>query len=172
MVLMKQRRRWNNGGLFGYFKLIENMFHMLSCRRNDHPVWRQILLIFFFVYLITLQLLQFVAVGAVMVTIIIFVNQLQALVLEQGADSEIYQDQIITKTFFATYCFMIFLVTFASVAMPLDRAICYFRITSVILGILMISSSLLWPREQPPQTIPHQHQHLRLVLQNSPYEGS
>ena len=39
-VLMKQRRRWMNGALFGTYKVIANIGAMISCGRNDHPFCR------------------------------------------------------------------------------------------------------------------------------------
>ena len=81
-VLMKQRRRWMNGALFGTYKVILNFFAMVSCGRNDHPWWRQLLMLLFMLYLTTLYLLQFLTVGAMFVTIIIFLDQLLQLLLE------------------------------------------------------------------------------------------
>ena len=143
-VLMKQRRRWMNGALFGTYKVILNFFAMVSCGRNDHPWWRQLLMLLFMLYLTTLYLLQFLTVGAMFVTIIIFLDQLLQLLLELNSDSsfayDLYENGIITKTFFAMYVGMIFLTTFVSVSMPIERAMCYFRIVAIILGILMIAS--------------------------------
>ena len=56
-VLMKQRRRWMNGALFGTASVISNFVHMVSCGRNDHKLWRQILMVLFMIYMITLYLL-------------------------------------------------------------------------------------------------------------------
>ena len=56
-VLMKQRRRWMNGSLFGTYKVIYNVAAMVSCGRNDHPCYRQLLMLLFMIYLITLYLL-------------------------------------------------------------------------------------------------------------------
>lgn len=74
-MLMKQRRRWMNGALFGTYKVIANCGAMVSCGRNDHPLCRQILMLLFMTYLITLYLLQFLTVGAMFVTVIIFFDQ-------------------------------------------------------------------------------------------------
>jgi len=42
-VLIKQRRRWMNGALFGTMKVIANITKVLSCKRTKHPVYKQIL---------------------------------------------------------------------------------------------------------------------------------
>jgi chitin synthase len=39
-VLIKQRRRWMNGALFGTMKVISNFVHMTSCHRTKHPWYR------------------------------------------------------------------------------------------------------------------------------------
>mmetsp|Transcript_35383 Transcript_35383/g.34416 ORF Transcript_35383/g.34416 Transcript_35383/m.34416 type:complete len:193 (+) Transcript_35383:803-1381(+) len=39
-VLIKQRRRWMNGALFGTMKVISNMTSMLSCSRTVHPWYK------------------------------------------------------------------------------------------------------------------------------------
>lgn len=72
---MKQRRRWMNGALFGTYSVIANMPKMVSCGRNDHPWYRQLMMILFMIYLTTLYLLQFLTIGAMFVTIVIFFNQ-------------------------------------------------------------------------------------------------
>jgi len=39
-TLIKQRRRWMNGAMFGTVKVISNFIHMLSCRRTKHSWYR------------------------------------------------------------------------------------------------------------------------------------
>ena len=46
-----------NGSLFGTYKVIYNVAAMVSCGRNDHPCYRQLLMLLFMIYLITLYLL-------------------------------------------------------------------------------------------------------------------
>ena len=65
-----------NGALFGTYKVIANIGAMISCGRNDHPFYRQLLMVLFMIYLTTLYLLQFLTVGAMFVTIMIFYDQL------------------------------------------------------------------------------------------------
>ena len=40
MILMKQRRRWMNGALFGTSQVIANFHNMVSCSRTSHPCYR------------------------------------------------------------------------------------------------------------------------------------
>ena len=141
-VLMKQRRRWMNGAIFGTFKVIFNSAKIVSCGRNDHPWYRQILMCLFLIYLITLFLLQFLTVGATFVTIMIFYDQFFK-VLFVGSNqtlTDIYENGILRQILFATYLGVIIISTFVSISLPIDRAISYFRIVSTILGFLMLSS--------------------------------
>ena len=143
-VLMKQRRRWMNGALFGTYKVLLNMGAMVSCGRNDHPFYRQLLMVIFMIYLATLYLLQFLTVSAMFVTIMIFFDQLfkTILVTDSGNQflADVYSNGILKKVFFAAYLSMIFLSIFVSVALPIDRAMGYFRVVSIIMSILMITS--------------------------------
>ena len=84
---MKQRRRWMNGALFGTYKVIFNIANMVSCGRNDHPWYRQLLMVLYMVYLTTLYLLQFLTVGAMFVTIMIFFDQMFKTILVDDSDS-------------------------------------------------------------------------------------
>lgn len=53
-VLMKQRRRWNNGSLFAAFRVILNTFAILSCSRTTHHFVRKIGMAVFLMYFITM----------------------------------------------------------------------------------------------------------------------
>ena len=57
MTLMKQRRRWMNGSLFGTSKVISNFVNMISCRRTKHSCCRQIMMTLFMIYTATLFVL-------------------------------------------------------------------------------------------------------------------
>jgi len=143
---MKQRRRWMNGALFGTYKVISNIGAMISCGRNDHPWYRQVLMFFFMIYMITLYLLQFLTVGAMFVTIMIFFDQFFEVLFVEDSNSQvmrdIYENGILKKVLFSLYLGMIFLSTFVSIALPIDRAMGYFRVVSMIMAVLMISSIL------------------------------
>ena len=50
MVLMKQRRRWMNGALFGTSKVLGNFINMISCRRTSHGCFRSLGMFIFLLY--------------------------------------------------------------------------------------------------------------------------
>jgi cellulose synthase/poly-beta-1,6-N-acetylglucosamine synthase-like glycosyltransferase len=70
-LLLKQRRRWMNGALFGTFKVQQNFFRMISCM-NRQPCLRQLMMCMFMIYLIASFMLQFVTIGVTFSSIVIF----------------------------------------------------------------------------------------------------
>jgi len=54
--------------------------------------------------------------------------------------NDLYNNGIVTKIFFSLYLGMIFLSTIVSIALPIDRAMGYFRLVSIVMGVLMIAS--------------------------------
>jgi len=96
------------------------------------------------IYLATLYLLQFLTVGAMFVTIMIFFDQFFKLLFVETGDSQfltdVYNNGILKKVLFSAYLGMIFLSTFVSIALPIDRAMGYFRIVAIIMAVLMLAS--------------------------------
>jgi chitin synthase len=52
-VLIKQRRRWMNGAMFGTVKVISNFVHMVSCKRTKHSWYRSVMMTVFLIYYTT-----------------------------------------------------------------------------------------------------------------------
>ena len=53
---------------------------------------------------------------------------------------DVYTNGILKKIFFSAYLGMIFLSAFVSIALPIDRAMGYFRVVSAIMSVLMITA--------------------------------
>ena len=53
-ILIKQRRRWMNGALFAAFRVIRNFYSMTNCSRTTHGPVRQIGMLIYMVYFITM----------------------------------------------------------------------------------------------------------------------
>lgn len=53
---------------------------------------------------------------------------------------DIYDNGILKKMLFAIYLGVIFLSTFVSISLPIERAMAYFRVVSTILGVFMLTS--------------------------------
>jgi len=54
--------------------------------------------------------------------------------------NDVYTNGILKKVLFASYLGMIFISTFVSIALPIDRAMSYFRFVAVMMAILMLSA--------------------------------
>ena len=74
VYLMKQRRRWMNGNLFGKLRIIRNFFQMVSCTRNDHPVIQQLGQLYHMIFFTLLYLLSFSICGTSFACVIVFVR--------------------------------------------------------------------------------------------------
>ena len=142
MVLMKQRRRWMNGALFGTAQVIANFGSMISCG-NKHGIVHQLLMFFFMFYLVLLFLLQFFTIGAMFATIIVFYNEFFFDLFElTHSDSQIITNikDVTQKIFFAIYMMLLILSIFVSIALPIQRAMAYFHIVAVMMAILVLLS--------------------------------
>ena len=53
---------------------------------------------------------------------------------------KIYQNGILKKVFFAAYLSLIFITTFVSISMPIDRAMHYFTVVAWIMGFLTLTT--------------------------------
>jgi cellulose synthase/poly-beta-1,6-N-acetylglucosamine synthase-like glycosyltransferase len=53
-ILVKQRRRWNNGALFAAFRVIANSYNMVMGPKGIHPWYAKIGMFMFMVYFITM----------------------------------------------------------------------------------------------------------------------
>jgi chitin synthase len=73
-MLIKQRRRWINGSLFGTIKVLTNFSNMISCKRTKHPCHRQFLMLVFMIYHICTFLLSFFALGSMYASVTLFLN--------------------------------------------------------------------------------------------------
>ena len=75
LVLMKQRRRWMNGAMFGTKKVISNCVNMISCKRTHHGACRKCMMTVFMIYTIALFTLQWFLVGAMFSAIYAFFSE-------------------------------------------------------------------------------------------------
>lgn len=85
MVLMKQRRRWMNGAMFGTNQVLGHFVQMVSCRRTKHGCVRKVGIFVFLIYLSTLFALQFFIVGAMFAAIYAFFDQVFVTVFTNNA---------------------------------------------------------------------------------------
>lgn len=80
--MMKQRRRWMNGALFGTAKVISNFVNMISCSRNDHPFLRQVMMVLFMSFLTVLFIFQFLIIGATVASVLVFLASVLDIIIK------------------------------------------------------------------------------------------
>ena len=105
-------------------------------------------MILFMFYMTTLYLLQFMTLGSMFVTIIVFFEELfQVLLVQLGkgsndddSDEPTEAEALFKKMFFSLYLSTIFLTIFVSISMPINRAVAYFHVVSWILIILTLTT--------------------------------
>ena len=92
------------------------------------------------IYLVMLYCLQFMTVGAIFVSIMVFFKHIFELMFSDdthGATMQDIQDkQLLQQLFFGFYIGLIFVASFVSVALLIENAMGYFRTVAVAFGIL------------------------------------
>ena len=71
-VLIKQRRRWNNGSLFAAYRVIANSYHMIIGPNTTHNIFAKAGMFMFMIYFCTMQIFSFFLVGSFYVTTKLF----------------------------------------------------------------------------------------------------
>jgi hypothetical protein len=139
IVLMKQRRRWMNGAMFGTKKVLGNCVNMVSCKRTTHGGCAKCLMVVYMIYMILLFTLQWFIVGAMFASIYAFFANAFALLVEGNWNlQEIYKKGFLNWIFAGLYCFLLVQVLILSLAMPLDKGKAWFTIVTILFGILSI----------------------------------
>jgi len=111
---------------------------MLSCL-NQHPFYRQILMFFYMIYLITGFILQFLIVGISFSSIVLCLDYTLKMVFKQSNNSFLLylaSGTLLKEIVFSLYLFLVFLTIIISLSLPVDHGICYFRFVAVLFTIL------------------------------------
>jgi len=114
---------------------------MISCS-NQHPCYRQLLMILYMLYMISSFALAFVIVGATFSTIMIFYNYALHTIFLYQSDAKwlinLNKTSFVREFLFATYLTCLVLVLIVSLTLPVDKGIGYFRVAVVILSIMSL----------------------------------
>ena len=126
--------------------MIINFFNMVSCRRNNHPCYRQLLMVLFMLYYCTLYLLQFLTLSLMFVTLKVFFDNLFQRILVSHEDSKLLVSlesiSLLKRLFFTLYIGMIVFALILSVSLPIDRSIGQIRCLSMLMSALMLMALL------------------------------
>ena len=138
VMLLKQRRRWGNGTLFGTLHAIRHMGSILSSKTKHSCCWKARLGIFVFYYMLTF-LMSLVMVGAMFATLTIFLTTL--LTPSEPLDGIL--GWCLTEGNCGTiisvfYLFLIISCALLSILYKVDSAAGKFKVITIISGIFMI----------------------------------
>ena len=141
-VLIKQRRRWMNGSLFGTYHVIKNTVHVLSCNRTRHGRCFKCGFSFFMIYYILSFTLSFFILGAMYTVITVFFQDYLSKLIEAilGEDNE---ELIVEITGYVNaflnyfYIALAFCSVVVSLTRPVERGIWMFKVVMIIFGICM-----------------------------------
>jgi len=53
-ILIKQRRRWMNGALFGAIRVLNNFYNMVECKRTKHGFFAWLGMFIYMIYFMTM----------------------------------------------------------------------------------------------------------------------
>lgn len=139
-----------NGALFAAIRVIRNFYSMTNCSRTTHGPLRQIGMLLYMIYFITMQVLSFFMVGSFYASIkLFFVNY-----FKQVTDSPTFatdheglynffngSDGIGFSTLFSyAYVSLVVFTVLISLAAPIDRAIEYFRVIAAVFSVFTVLS--------------------------------
>ena len=140
-ILMKQRRRWMNGAMFGTAKVLGNFVDMISCKRTKHSCIRQAGIALFLTYMVTLFTLQFFIVGAMFAAIYAFFNQVFTTLFATNTELQsLWESGTLMNIFTYIYILQLVIGLILSLSVPLDRAKTCFYIVITIFGIMTLLS--------------------------------
>ena len=129
--LIKQRRRWFNGSLFATLHVMSNP-GKVTCRNWwCKSFWRNLYFLVLYVYMVFINILSFVLVGAYYATFSIFARA----VLPSSDDPNIFKVANVIEN---VYLVFLFLVIILSTSIRLEWAIAAFWVSSIFMGIFSI----------------------------------
>ena len=135
-VLLKQRRRWINGSLFGTYHVINHFCDLISCTRTRHSKCRQFCVSLFLIYYVLTFLFQFFLIGGLYAATTTYItNEIR----NDFEDSSGFFGSLMRSAdtiFSYTYLILLFLSIMVSLSEPVDRGMCKYYCILVVFGIV------------------------------------
>jgi hypothetical protein len=141
-----------NGALFAAFRVIRNFYSMVNCSRTTHGPVRQLGMLLYMIYFMTMQVLSFFMVGSFYASIkLFFVNYFHQLTDDPNFASN-HEDLYnffngstgvgFSTLFTYAYVSLVVFTVLISLAAPIDRAIEYFRVIAAVFSVFTVLSIL------------------------------
>jgi len=74
-ILIKQRRRWMNGALFGAVRVLRNFVNMTRCSKTKHSCIQQLGMLIYMIYFLVNQINAFFLLGSFYTSVKLFFQQ-------------------------------------------------------------------------------------------------
>ena len=129
--LMKQRRRWFNGSLFATLHVMSNPGKVTLSNCWGKSFCRNTFFLVLYIYMILINLLSFVLVGAFYASFSIFIRS----VMDSSDNPNTFEPANLFENLYLTF---LFLVIMLSTAIRLEWAIAAFWISSIFMGMFSI----------------------------------
>ena len=149
-ILVKQRRRWNNGSLFAAYRVIANSYNMIAGPKSTHPWYAKIGMLIFMIYFGTMQIFSFFLVGSFYVTTKLFFANYFKQVTDKSAFYNAYPQiwtffngngEFTFGTLFSYgYAVLVIYALLVSIASPIEGTIQKFKVIGAILSVFTIIS--------------------------------
>jgi chitin synthase len=133
-VLIKQRRRWTNGSLFGTLNAILHIVPLLSCRRTKHSLWQKFLLFIFMIYYTVFFMFGFLVPGGVYASVTIFFST----IFNQTGFTAVGSGKMLGGFFEIFYIGLMLLTLITSLTQRVDSAKGLFGFVSNLFGLFML----------------------------------
>lgn len=140
-----------NGALFGAIRVLNNFYYMVECKRTKHGILAQFGMFIYMIYFLTMQILSYFMVGSLYVSIKLFYTNFFQTVTKNNNFAIKHPDlwnffngetKPLNFSITFSYVYVVFLIItcLVSIAVPIDKAMTYFKIIAFILSILTITS--------------------------------
>ena len=143
--LIKQRRRWFNGSLFATLHVMSNPGKVTCSNCWGRSFCRNLYFLVLYIYMIMINILSFVLVGAFYASFSIFARA----ILPSSDNPNIFKVANVIEN---VYLIFLFLVIMLSTSIRLEWAIAAFWISSLFMGIfsiIMVVCSIIFVFENP-----------------------
>ena len=137
LVLLKQRRRWMNGALFGGFRVLRNFHQMIGCTKTTHSIFQNLQMLFFMSYYFLMLVMSLTMLGSFYIGIKIFFTNLAK---ELQVSNIVANSELFAMIFTIFYAVMLVSIILCSLCIQVNKTITLFKFINIIFSLITLSS--------------------------------